>query len=125
MIRWIRLRPLRKKQRELNIRKRLMRIVFQTYDQGEQHVHEIPLSTLTEVANRQRKTEEKLDPATVERVMKDTLADLGGEAYVNDHAEIVYKFDLIAQELNAIDKLRLEKKDDSSLGDIIFDTSKD
>lgn len=121
LVRWFRVRPLRKKQHELNIRKRLMRVVFQTYDQGEKHVHEIPLSKLTEVANLQRKTEEKLDAATVDRVMKDTLADLGGEAYLNDANEMIYKFDLIAQELDAIDELRSKKKDDSDLGDIIFE----
>jgi len=121
IIRWVRVRPLRKKQHELNIRKRLMRVVFQTYDQGVQHVHEIPLTKLTEVANYQRKTEEQLDAETVDRVMKDTLADLGGEAYVNDKAEIIYKFDLIAQELDDIDALRTKKKDDSNLGDIIFE----
>lgn len=121
IVRWIRMRPLQKKQRELNIRKRLMRVVFQTYDQGAQHVHEIPLTKLTAVANAHRKTEEKLDAATVERVMKDTLADLGGEAYTNDNAEIIYKFDLIAQELDDIDALRAAKNDDSDLGDIIFE----
>lgn len=122
MIRWFRVRPLRKKQRELNIRKRLMRIVFQTYDQGEKHAHEIPLAKLTEVANAQRKTEEKLDAQTVDRVMKDTLADLGGEAYLNEDNEIIYRFELIAQELDAIDELRANKKDDSDLGDVIFET---
>jgi len=121
IVRWLRVRPLRKKQHELNIRKRLMRVVFQTYDQGLHDVHEIPLTKLTEVANAQRETEEKLDAATVERVMKDTLADLGGEAYVNDRAEISYKFDLIAQELGDIDALRIEKRDDSALGEIIFE----
>lgn len=119
--RWFRVRPLKKKQHEMNIRKRLMRIVFQTYDQGKKHVHEIPLKKLTQVANNQRNTEEKLDADTVERVMKDTLADLGGEAYLNDQSEIMYRFDLIAQELDAIDRLRSEKKDNNNLGEIIFE----
>ena len=119
--RWFRVRPLKKKQHEMNIRKRLMRIVFQTYDQGKKHVHEIPLKKLTQVANNQRNTEEKLDADTVERVMKDTLADLGGEAYLNDQNEIMYRFDLIAQELDAIDTLRSEKKDNNNLGEIIFE----
>lgn len=121
MLRWLRLRPLKKRQHELNIRKRLMRVVFQTYDQGKKHVHEIPLSKLTEVANAQRKTEEKLDAKTVDRVMKDTLADLGGEAYLNEQNEIIYRFELIAQELDAVDTLRANKKEDSDLGDIIFE----
>lgn len=121
MIRSFRLSPLKQKQREMNIRKRLMRIVFQTYDQGESHIHEIPLSALTEVANKQRKTEESLSAATVDRVMKDTLADLGGEAYVNDQAEVIYRFDRIAQELDDIDRLRDEKRDDRDLGRIVFE----
>lgn len=119
-LRWLSLRPLHQKQRILNIRKRLMRIVYQTYDQEEGHVHEIPLSTLLEVANEQRTTEEKLDAATINRVMKDTLADLGGEAHERA-SEIIYRFDLIAQELNAIDELREDKKTDTDLGDVIFE----
>lgn len=122
MVRWFRVRPLRRKQHELNIRKRLMRIVFQTYDQGKKHVHEIPLTTLTQVANDQRKTEEKLDSKTVDRVMKDTLADLGGEAYLNDENEIIYRFDQIALELDDVDELRANKRDDNDLGKIIFES---
>lgn len=121
MLRALRLRPLRRKQHELNIRKRLMRIVFQTYDQGHSHIHEIPLSTLTKVANEQRKTEEKLDSPTIDRVMKDTLQDLGGEAYVNEEAQVIYRFERIAQELNDIDRIRDEKRPDSDLGKIIFE----
>jgi hypothetical protein len=119
--RWFKVRPLQRKQHEMNIRKRLMRIVFQTYDQGDNHVHEIPLKMLTDVANNQRKTEEKLDTETVDRIMKDTLAELGGEAYLNDQNELMYRFDLIAQELDAIDRLREEKKSDNNLGDVIFE----
>jgi len=119
--RWLRQRPLQKKQHELNIRKRLMKIVFQTYDQGQKHVHEIPLTKLTEVANATRKKEEKLNAKTIDKVMKDTLSELGGEAYLNDQNEIIYKFDLIAQELDDIDALRNEKRDDSDLGKIIFE----
>lgn len=121
LLRWLRVRPLRRKQHELNIRKRLMRVVFQTYDQGKDHVHEIPLDVLTKVANEQRTTEEVLDAVTIDRVMKDTLADLGGEAYVNEEAAVMYRFDLIAQELNDIDDLRQAHKTDTDLGDIIFE----
>lgn len=121
LLRAWRLRPLKREQRLLNIRKRLMRIVFQTYDQGKDHVHKIPLSVLTRVANEQRTTEETLDPVTIDEVMKDTLLDLGGEAYVDEQGEIMYRFDLIAQELNDIDDLREEKKTDTDLGDVIFE----
>lgn len=120
-LRWLRIRPLKRQQREINIRKRLMRVVFQTYDQGQAHIHEIPLSTLTKVANEQRSTEEALDDDTVKRVMEDTLQDLGGEAYVNEAAEVVYRFDRIAQELNDIDTLRDNTRPDSDLGKIIFE----
>ncbi|MCH2023581.1 MAG: hypothetical protein MK207_13980 [Saprospiraceae bacterium] len=120
--RWLRQRPLRRKQHEINIRKRLMRIVYQTYDNGEKHVHEIPLKKLTEVANADRNSEEKLDYDTIERIMKDTLSELGGEAYLNEQNEIIYKFDLIAQELDDIDTIRENKKEDSNLGNIIFES---
>jgi hypothetical protein len=121
LLRWLRQRPLRREQHKINIRKRLMRIVFQTYDQGKDHVHEIPLSVLTKVANEQRTTEEELDAVTIDTVMKDTLADLGGEAFVDENAEVVYRFERIAQELNDIDDLRSQKKTDTDLGDVIFE----
>jgi len=121
LVRWFRQRPLKQQQREMNIRKRLMKVVFQSYDMGEKHVHEIPLDKLTEVANQQRKTEEQLDEKTVDRVMKDTLQDLGGEAYLNDNNEIIYRFELIAMELDDIDEVRNNKRDDDDLGKIVFE----
>ncbi|MFK7799473.1 MAG: hypothetical protein AB8E82_18625 [Aureispira sp.] len=121
LLRWFRLRPLQRQQRELNIRKRLMKVVFQTYDQGTDYIHEIPLDKLTEVANTQRTTEEKLDATTVDAVMRDTLSDLGGEAYLNKNNVIMYRFDLIAQELNDMDDLRAQKRTDTDLGDVIFE----
>jgi len=115
-IRWFRVRTKQKEQHKQNIRKRLMRVVFQT------HSHEIPLSKLTEVTNKWRTTEELLDQAVVDDVMKDTILDLGGEGYVNEEGEIIYRFEKLGQELDDIDKLRKNKKDDSDIGDVVFET---
>ena len=102
--------PKQKAQHKINIRKRLMKVVFQTYDMGSNHIHEIPLKQLEKEVNKQRDIEEVLDKETIEKVMRSTLSDLGGEAYLNDKNEIVYSFELISRELNEIDRIRAAKK---------------
>jgi hypothetical protein len=76
---------------------------------------------LTEIANKQHPKEEKLNPKLVEKVMMDVIYDLEGESFVNNNAEVVYKFERLDQELDDMDKIRAEKKDDSELGKIVFE----
>ncbi len=114
-LRWLGIRKKQKQQHKENIRKRLMKIVFQTDS------NLIPLSVLTKVANEKRTTEEKLKPSAVDEIMKDTIIDLGGEGFVNNRGEIIYKFELLGQELQDIQELRQHKKDDSDLGKVIFE----
>lgn len=114
--------PKQKAQHKLNIRKRLMKVVFQTYDMGSNHIHEIPLKQLEKEVNKQGDIEEVLDKVTIEKVMRSTLSDLGGEAYLNDKNEIVYSFELISRELNEIDRIRAAKKEDGGIGDVVFES---
>ena len=53
--------------------------------------------------------------------MMDVIYDLEGESFVNNNAEVVYKFERLDQELDDMDKIRAEKKDDSELGKIVFE----
>ena len=100
----------------LNVRKRLMMAIFQ-----EQSAM-LSLSKLTEIANKQHPNEEKLKPGLVEKVMQDVIQDLEGESFVNNQAEVVYKFENLDLELNEIERLRDQKKDDGQLGKIIFES---
>jgi hypothetical protein len=114
-LRWIGLRKKQQQQHRENIRKRLMKVVFQT------HSKEISAIQLAGVANDWRTTEEKLDTKVVAEVMRDTIQDLGGEGYVNDKGETVYRFELLGQELDDIDEIRKGKRPDTELGDVIFE----
>jgi hypothetical protein len=41
---------------------------------------------------------------------------------VNNNGEVVYKFENLDIELDEIEKLRNEKKNDSNLGEIVFES---
>jgi len=115
-LRWLLLIPKRRKQHLLNIRKRLMMAIFQ-----EQSAV-FTLNQLTEIANSQHPKEEKLNPKLVQNVMMDVILDLEGDSFVNNNGEVVYKFENLDIELDEIEKLRNEKKNDSNLGEIVFES---
>jgi hypothetical protein len=115
-LRWLLLIPKRRKQHLLNIRKRLMMAIFQ-----EQSAL-FTLNQLTEIANSQHPKEEKLHPKLVQNVMMDVILDLEGDSFVNNNGEVVYKFENLDIELDEIEKLRNEKKNDSNLGEIVFES---
>jgi hypothetical protein len=54
--------------------------------------------------------------------MIDVIHDLEGESFVNNNAEVVYKFENLDLELAEVDRLRSKKRDDSQLGDVIFES---
>ncbi len=82
----------------------------------------LTLNQLTQISNKQHPKEEKLKPKLVERVMIDVIYDFEGESFINNNAEVVYKFENLALELDEIEMLRNEKRDDSQLGDVIFES---
>ena len=53
--------------------------------------------------------------------MMDVIYDLEGESFVNNQGEVVYKFERLDAELEEMDRLRAEKKDNSNLGNIVFE----
>lgn len=114
-LRWLGIRRKQKQQHKENIRKRLMKVIFQT------HTRVLSLEQLTAVANDWRTTEEQLAPAVVDEVMQDTIIDMGGEGFVDNRGAMQYRFDLIGQELDDVDALRAKKRPDTDLGDVIFE----
>jgi hypothetical protein len=115
MLRWIRIQPLRKAQHKMNIRKRLMKAIF------EEHKEEMTLKRLTQIANEKATTEEKLSEKVVEDLMMEVIRDLGGDSYVDSAGQIRYKFERLDREMDEIKELRAEKRDDEDLGKIIFE----
>ena len=99
-----------------NIRKRLMRALFQTSDPV------ISLQKLTQIANSSKSGEEKLDEATVEQAMKDFAYDFKGEMFLDANGKIMYRFEDFARELDDVDAIRATRKHtDSDLGDVIME----
>ena len=115
LFRYFTLLPKRKERYKANIRKRLMKAIFQ------EHSAEMSLEQLTKIANAKRTTEEPLSEKIVEAVMMDVIYDLGGESSVNAAGVIVYKFDRLDQELDEIEQLRREKRDEGDIGKIVFE----
>lgn len=117
LVRWFFIRPLQRKQHLANVRKRLMRVIFQ------RHEAEISQEELINVANSwKKKEEETLKPELVEEVMLDLVYDLGGESYVNEEAKIMYKFVDLDRELDDIEAIRKERRSNfDDTGDVIFE----
>ncbi|MCH2044182.1 MAG: hypothetical protein MK212_08555 [Saprospiraceae bacterium] len=115
LVRSFLLRPYKKRQHIANIRKRLMKVIFQD------HTAQIPLKVLTNVANQRKTTEEHLSNKVVHQVMMDCIFDLGGESFQDEQGEIYYKFDQLDTELDEIESLRQEKNSRGGIGDIIFE----
>jgi hypothetical protein len=114
--RWFDIQPKRKKRRLENIRKRLMRTIF------EQNYREISIQELTEVTNNRSKGEESLKPVEVEKMMQTLIYDLDGELGNDKDGQLTYRFYRLQEELQEAKKLRESQNSDNQLGEIVFDT---
>lgn len=114
--RWFDILPKRKKRRLENIRKRLMRAIF------ENNYREISLRELTEITNNRSKGEESLKTQEIETMMQTLIYDLDGEVDSNENAEVVYRFIRLREELDEAKRLRDIQDTGNQLGEIVFDT---
>lgn len=103
-VRWFYVQKKQREQHVENIRRRLMKVIY------KKHKQQISLEELTAAANNWRDTEEVLSPKVVDEVLKEFIYDLEGEATVNDKADIVYSFYRLNNELNDLQRVRLEAK---------------
>jgi hypothetical protein len=105
---------LNKKRRIQNIRKRLMRVIFQSA-RGV-----VTTESLTNAANANAHGEEALDKELVDKVMNELVFDLGGEMKINAQAQTEYHFESLSAELSEIAKIR-QQKGGVALGQIVFE----
>ncbi|MEW6737941.1 MAG: hypothetical protein AB1489_42080 [Acidobacteriota bacterium] len=101
-----------------NIRRRVMRAIFQM--QGE------PMSVdyvLREV-NSPALQEERLERAVVEKMLEQLKAELPGDIIYSDDGQLLYAFPIIGMELKEAQQLRAEHYPDKSLGKVVFDSEK-
>ena len=119
MVRAFFLMPKKTQRRLNNVRKRLMRTIFQ------ENSAMLSLEHLTELANANSASgkEPPLNPASVEAVMKDLIYDLKGEMFLDDQAKVMYRFEDLDRELNDVEAERRRRpRLNSDLGDIVFDS---
>ena len=99
-----------------NIRKRLMKVVFQSPNGIVQE------ERLMQIVNQAEKGEEQLDRDQVKAIMEDLIYDLGGELKVSEEGELAYYFENLKEEMEEIKSIRASRRDDSNLGEVVFDS---
>lgn len=116
LFRWIGINKKNAQQHKNNVRKRLMRVIFQS------STPIISMQTLLNAANQRKKGEEELDEATVKEIMKDLVYDLKGELIIDPQtAELKYDFSILDRELTDAEEARDDKNRDNNIGNIIME----
>jgi len=108
--------PKRKKRQFANIRKRLMKVIYQDRDKV------VSLEALMQAVNAQSKGEQNLSKEEIERVMNNLIFDFQGEMLVKDDGQIVYTFEKFKTELDEAYRLRQEKGFGNAPAAIVFDS---
>lgn len=118
ILRYFNILPKRAKRRLNNIRKRLIKIIYQKGVQKNLSLDEI----LSEVNSENA---EKLSKSEVEKIMNELVIDWQGDVIINDNGSVVYEFHQLRQELEEAKKIRLSQKNrGADLGNIYMDTGK-
>jgi hypothetical protein len=92
----------RKKRHLLNIRKRVMKVIYQ--DQSA----EVPLAQIR-LAVDSYKGKEKLAEKDIEKAINEVVFDFEGEMIIKEDATVVYRFDKLRAEVLEAERLRKEK----------------
>jgi hypothetical protein len=108
--------PKRKERHFNNIRKRLMKVIYQNPDK------EILLSELENAVNAKGEGEENLSKQQIEKVMNDLIFDLQGDMEIDPNGNVVYKFPRLKTELQEAMRLRREKGFSNLSTNIVFDS---
>ncbi len=108
--------PKQKKRHFTNIRKRLMKVIYQDRDK------EVSMEELMQAVNVQSKGEENLSKAQIEKVMNDLIFDFQGEMVIKEDGKVVYQFAKLKMELDEAERLRREKGFGNAPAKVIFDS---
>lgn len=115
-LRYFQMLPLRRKRHMENIRKRLMKVIYQSTSE------EISLNTLLQTVNQANK-EEKLSKEAVESMMQTLIYDLNGEIEIKEDATVTYKFIHLKEQIQEAERLRALRDSGKDLGNVVFDTN--
>ncbi len=114
-VRWLATFSKEKQRRKENIRKRVMRAIFN--HSGQELTPEFVLKAVNRNA-----PEEQLVAATVEQTLEQLALDLQGEARVNEEGQFVYYFEKLHHEMQGIARIRQSTNNDTDLGQVQFET---
>jgi hypothetical protein len=79
------------------------------------------VSAVTAEVNRGSE-EAALTAPEVESALKQLVLDMSGDMDVSESAEVQYAFPRLTTELDAVERLRLKRRDDDTLGRIIMES---
>jgi len=117
LLRSFSLRTKRKQRRLNNIKKRLVKVIYQQGVMKDLSLDEI-------VSQVNQGDVEKLSKPEVESVMNRLIIDWGGEAVAQDNGIVRYEFIQLREELNEIKNIRATRDGKTDLGNIYMDTGK-
>ncbi len=108
---------MREKQRHLNnVRKRLMKVIYQDTDA------EMPLTSLEQELNSSREITDKVDQESIKQLMSDEVHDWKGDLFVDDKAALIYDFTLLRESQMEVKHLRKNRQSSVTTGQVVFDT---
>ena len=95
-----------------------MRIIFEM--RGEP----ITLDEMLQKVNHYDPRAERLDRATIEKMLTELKDELPGDISYDDNGQLLYHFPIIDMELRAAEHLRTVQRSEKGLGKIVFDSEK-
>ncbi|KOY86644.1 hypothetical protein AD998_11270 [bacterium 336/3] len=117
VLRYFSLIPKRNKRRLNNIKKRLVKVIYQQGVSKDLSLDEI-------VSQVNQGDVEKLSKPEVQSMMSKLIIDWGGEAIPQDDGTVRYQFIQLREELQEIRNIRATRDGKSDLGNIYMDTGK-
>lgn len=106
---------LRRERNDMNKRKRVMKVIFKRNDKSAS-VEEI-MKEINSVSGEKAMSQSEVE-ACLEKMMK----DFQGETTLDADGKVKYSFYRIAEQYAEAVRLRAGRKEDSKLGDVIFDS---
>lgn len=116
IFRWLDMLPKRSKRNIENVRKRLMKAIFQTNES------EISLDKLQKIVNQSSQNEKNIETQKIQYMMQELILDLQGEIVFDNNGKIAYQFIQFQNERKEAEILRNQKENGNDLGKIVFDS---
>ncbi|TAG05656.1 MAG: hypothetical protein EAZ44_03170 [Cytophagia bacterium] len=117
IFRWINILPKRRKRNIENVRKRLMKAIFQTEE------NEVSLDRLQKIINQSSQKEKNIEAQKIQYMMQELILDLQGDIVFDNNGKIAYQFTQFQTERKEAEIIRNKKEAGDNLGKIVFDSN--